>query len=271
MERIKQAVERARAERRRGAPINLTSFRVPDAGPSSRELEQITYTETRVVRVDPRHLEANRIVSTNKIDPRAMPFDMLRTKILKTMSENGWRTIAVTSPRPGCGKTTVAINLAVSIARQPDYTALVVDFDFRQPRVRSYLGLPRRNSLYDCIEGRCEVRDALINPGISRLVVLANTNPVSHASELLCSQRVKELVADLRQRYERRILIFDLPPVLTADDAIAFLPQVDCSLLVIASGASTKADVDESQRLLVSGNLLGVVLNKADDYHISSY
>jgi len=122
MERIKQAVERARAERRRGVPINLTSFRVPDAGPSSRELEQITYTETRVVRVDPRHLEANRIVSTNKIDPRAMPFDMLRTKILKTMSENGWRTIAVTSPRPGCGKTTVAINLAISIARQSDYT-----------------------------------------------------------------------------------------------------------------------------------------------------
>ena len=271
MDRIEQAVERARAERSRSAPISLTNFRLPEAPRAGGDLDYITYTETRVVPLETSHLEEHRIVAANKIDPRAMAFDMLRTKILGAMNANGWRTLAITSPKPDCGKTTVAINLAISVARQPDCTALLVDFDLRQPRVGAYLGLPPENALIDCIVGRRPVKDALINPGIPRLVVLANARSVSRASELLSGQRVKELVSEFRQRYDKRILIFDMPPVLTADDTIAFLPQVDCTLLVIASGTSTKSDVEECQRLLASNNLLGVVLNKADDYHLQSY
>jgi protein-tyrosine kinase len=271
MERIKEAVERARAERERGGAIDIQRFRMPEARRPAKTLEDIVYTETRVQRLDRDHLEANRIVSANKIDSRAVPFDMLRTKILNTMTANGWRTLGITSPGPGCGKTTITLNLAISIARQQDYSAVVVDFDLRKPKVRSYLGLPPENSLYDCILGRCTVGEAMVNPGIPRLVVLGNTRPVARASELISSQHVKDLVVDLRERYDRRIVIFDLPPVLSADDTIAFLPQIDCVLLVIASGVSTRADVEECQHVLSPGNLIGVTLNKADDYHIASY
>jgi len=271
MERIKEAVERARAERGRKSPIGISSFRFPHEGQGADNLEHVAYSETRVVRLNPRHLEENRIVTVNKTDPRGSAFDMLRTKILKTMSENGWRTIAITSPRADCGKTTVAINLAISIARQPSYTSLVVDCDLHQPKVGAYLGIPRQNSLVDCIEGRREVSDALVNPGIPRFTVLANSKPIAHASELLCSDNVKELVVELRERYERRVVIFDLPPVLTSDDALAFLPQVDCALLVIGSGVTTKSDIDDSQRLLASTNVLGTVLNMADDCNLPPY
>lgn len=271
MERIKEAVERARAERQRVTAIDIHRFRVPQPVPQQENLEDIVYTQTRVHKPDADHLEANRIVSARKIDSRAVAFDMLRTKILSAMAANGWRTLAITSPTPGCGKTTVAINLAISIARQPDHTALLVDFDLRKPKVLSYLGLPKENSLFDCIVGRCRVSEAMINPGIPRFVVLGNSRPVAHASEMLTGPNVKELVADLRERYARRIVIFDMPPVHSADDTMAFLPQVDCVLLVIASGVSTKADVEECQHVLAPGNLVGVALNKADDYHISNY
>jgi Mrp family chromosome partitioning ATPase len=110
-----------------------------------------------------------------------------------------------------------------------------------------------------------------VNPGIPRFTVLANSKPVAHASELLSSDSVKELVVELRERYEQRVVIFDLPPVLTSDDAIAFMPQVDCALLVIGSGITTKSEVDDSQRLLASTNVLGTVLNMADDCNRSAY
>ena len=273
MERIKEAVEKARAGQSAGINVGRKNIEVPafSRGQPSADLESITYTQTRVVSLDPRHLEANRIIAANKNDARAMAFDILRTKILGAMGTNQWKTIAITSPRPDCGKSIVAINLAISLARQTDHTVLLADFDLRRPRLGAYLGLPQEDALVECIEGRRELKDALINPGIPRLVVLTNSSGMTHASELLSSQKVKDLVMELRQRYERRILIFDLPPVLTADDTMAFLPQVDCALLVVASGATTKSEVEESERLLTSTNLLGVVLNKAEDYQQPYY
>ena len=235
------------------------------------DLESITYTQTRVLPLDSRHLEEHRIIAVNKTDPRAMPFDILRTKVLSVMSSNGWRTMAVTSPRPECGKSVVAINLAISLARQTEYTVLLADFDLHRPRIGAYLGLPREDALVDYIEGKRAMKDALINPGIPRLVVLVNSSGVTHASELLSGPKIRDLVTELRERYARRILIFDLPPVLSGDDTLAFLPQMDCALLVAASGTSTKSDVEESQRLMASSNLLGVVLNKADDYQQPYY
>ena len=111
----------------------------------------------------------------------------------------------------------------------------------------------------------------MTNPGIPRFVVLGNTRPIAHATETLSSAGAQDLVADLRDRYDRRIVIFDLPPVLATDDTIAFLPQVDCVLLVAASGVSSKVELDECQHVLGPGNLVGVALNKADDYHIATY
>lgn len=273
MERIKEAIERAR----NGEFFSPADNRkVVQAGPTlsrqaAADLQNIVYDQSRVVSLDPHHLEANRIITADKSDPRAMSFDILRTKVLKEMTEKGWRSIGITSPKADCGKSVVAINLAISMSRQTDYSVLLSDFDLRRPRLGAYLGLPEEDALLDCIEGRREVKDALINPGIPRLVVLANLSGVANASELLTSQKVRDMVSEFRDRYENRILIFDLPPVLTADDALAFFPQLDCALLVAASGVSTKSDVEESQRLLRSNNLLGVALNKADDHQESYY
>jgi Mrp family chromosome partitioning ATPase len=75
---------------------------------------------------------------------------------------------------------------------------------------------------------------------------------------------VANLVADLREKYASRIVIFDLPPVLNTDDAIAVLPKMDCVLMVVGDGVSTSADIEESLRLVPDEKLLGVVLNKAE-------
>jgi Mrp family chromosome partitioning ATPase len=108
------------------------------------------------------------------------------------------------------------------------------------------------------------LQDVLVNPELPRMVVLPTRSPVRNSAETLSSRKVADLIKDLRERYKSRIVIFDLPPLLVADDALALLPQVDCVLMVVANGMSTKSEIEDSLRLLPAANIIGTILNKAD-------
>lgn len=238
---------------------------------SHPELGDISYTHTRVFKPSLPHLQKHRIVAYNKNDAMSMNFDLLRTQVLHKMKENGWLTLAITSPNPEAGKSVVAINLAMSIAQQPSKTAMLVDFDLRRPKIGIYLGLPMEHSLNELLNGTAELAEVLVNPDMPKLVVLATKHPVKESSETLSSKRIADLIKDLRDRYESRIVIFDLPPVLVADDAIALLPQIDCILMVVADGMSTRREIDESLRHLPAEKLVGIVFNKAEHTSMDYY
>lgn len=275
MERIKLAIEKAKAAEADSARPDVPLLRkVSDsetlAGASSSAITReaspgassVHYTQTAVVSMDAAHLERHRVISHQKTHPASWAFDVLRTQVLQKMDENGWRTLAITSPSVESGKTVVAINLAMSIAQQTNRTALLVDFDLRRPSVARYLGLNRSLSLNDFLDGRVNIEEALVNPGVERFVVLPTNQPVAGASEVLSSAKVGTLIGDLRERYSDRIVIFDLPPVLAADDVMTVLPRIDCVLMVVGSGVSTQNEVEEAMGRLSKAKLLGVVLNK---------
>lgn len=268
MEKIKQAIEKAK-QRGEEKVEPRRAFAVAPA-PTS-EVGEISYRQTRVVELDPRHLENHRIVALNKSDLSSVSFDLLRTQILQKMEEHGWQTLAIVSPVPDCGKTVVAINLAMSIAHHTSRTAMLVDFDLRKPKVAEYLGLVPEKSLNDVLEGDADAGEAFVNPGMPKLVVLPAARPIRKSAEMLASGKVKSLVRDLRSRYKERIVIFDLPPLLNVDDAIAVLPTMDCALMVVGNGLVTKHDMAESLRHLHATNLLGVVLNKAEVQQRNQY
>jgi protein-tyrosine kinase len=268
VERIKQAIEKvARKSRTGGGEAALS----PRPSQSKEGSEEINYTHTRVVDIQYEHLERNRIVAINKSDPKSMVFDLLRTQVLQKMEENNWRTLAITSATPESGKSMISINLAISISQQIDKTALLVDFDLRRPKIATYLGISMEKSLNDLLEGTAELSEVLVNPDMPGLVVLAPNNPVKKSSETLASKKISDLIKDLKGRYKSRIVIFDLPPLLVIDDAMAILPQIDCVLLVVPNGMNTKQEIEESMRYLASTNLIGTVLNKADIEPISKY
>lgn len=277
MERIKLALEKARAQQADEAaahPARRDTRSAPVAAPATvpsaprlgtaPAAADISYTQTAVMRLDRTHLERNRIVAFNKGNPNNWAFDVLRTQVLQKMDEKGWRTLAVTSPTAASGKTVVAINLAISIAHHTQRTAMLVDFDLRRPHVGTYLGVRKAVSLNDVLAGRAPMADALINPDLPRLVVLPTNDTVTKASEILSSAQVADLVTDLRDRYDDRTVIFDLPPAMAGDDVMAILPRIDAALLVVGNGDSTKREIEESLRHIPADRLLGVVLNKAD-------
>jgi capsular exopolysaccharide synthesis family protein len=228
------------------------------------ELKSIVYSETAIVKLDAAHLEKNHIVAQNKHDPSSWVFDSLRTQVLQTMEENNWRTLAIISPTPAAGKTVVAINLAISIAQQPQKTAMLVDFDLRKPRVAQYLGLKQQKSINDLFLGNAELSEIIVNPGIPRLTVIPTNSPVRQSAETLSSNSIQNMVIELKERYDSRVVIFDLPPILSADDAMVLLPQVDCVLLVMGDGQHTEAEITSTMRLLTKSNILGVVVNKSE-------
>ncbi|WP_020168542.1 MULTISPECIES: CpsD/CapB family tyrosine-protein kinase [Methylotenera] len=271
MEKIKDALAKAKVENV-GNRVNarvaqsevVTQQTIKGFPNTENELGMIAYLNTPIIKLDSTHLEKNRIVAHTKSDVNSYSFDSLRTQILQKMEENNWRTIAVVSPTPQSGKTLISINLAISIAHQPQKTAILVDFDLRRPKVATYLGIHTEKSMNDYLQDKALLKDIMINPGIDRLVVVPTMKPVSKSAEMLSSRKVTNLIAELRDRYESRIVIFDCPPVLNSDDAMVLLPQVDCILLVIANGMSTQSEIEETLHHLPKNNLLGVVLNKAE-------
>ena len=233
------------------------SERLPSLG-----LTDITYAQTRVIDVPPDMLERARIVTgRNQDDPVANAYKVLRTQVLQRLVAHDWRTVAVVSPAAGEGKTLTAINLAIHLASTRSHTCLLVDADWRRPSVHRYFGYTPTHDVYDCVRGQCSVEEALINPGLPRFCVLPCREPVPDASEQLAG--LSSFVKELAGRYANRIVLFDLPPLLATDDAMSFLPLVDCALLVVEEGRTQRADVVRSIELIGAERLLGTVLNKS--------
>ena len=266
MEKIKDALEKAKIQQSGKVSGFETNQNKPARkGPvSSDALASIVYSETAVVKLDPAVLENNRIVAQNKHDPASWVFDSLRTQVLQKMEENNWRTIAIVSPTPESGKSVVAINLAISIAQQPQKTAMLVDFDLRKPRVAEYLGIKREKSINNFLSGNAQLSEIIVNPSIPRLTIVPTNKPVIQSSETLSSSNIQKLIIELKERYDSRIVIFDLPPLLNTDDAMVLLPQVDCVLLVVGNGQNSESEITETMRLLAKSNILGVVVNRAE-------
>ena len=132
---------------------------------------RIKYTRTRVVEIAPHVLERHRVAAVAN-DATADAFRLLRTQVLMQMRQNGWQTLAITSPNKGAGKSTVSLNLAISFAMEVDYTALLVDADLRDPDLRHMLELEPGPGLADYLVGKAELEDLLIHPPLGNLVIL---------------------------------------------------------------------------------------------------
>lgn len=223
---------------------------------------EIRYTRTQSIDISPAVLERHRITSLAD-DANADAFRMLRTELLMEMRKNNWRTLAITSPNKGAGKSTIALNLAISFALEVDHTALLVDADLRDPDLRRLLELPPGRGLSDYLSGEAALEDLLIHPRSGHLVLLPGGKPVANSSELMRSPMMDDLVRELRNRYPDRMVIFDVPPVLSGADTLALSSHMDATILLVEERKTKRADLERSLELLRDTNLVGIVLNKS--------
>ena len=259
MERIKQALERARAERQ-GQPASTPAPETPAHAPAA----EITYSQTRNIEVSKAALRKNRVITGFDPCDFTDAYKMLRTQVLQRLNENNWNVLAVTSPGNGEGKSLTALNLAASIAMEINHTVLLVDANLRHPSLHEHLSLPDDPGLNDYLTKDAPLSELLVHPkGIDHLTFLPAGAAMLNSAEMLNSPKMSHLVDELKNRYAGRIIVFDLPPVLSAADALAFAPYVDAALLVVEEGRTSRHEVENALDLLSSTNVLGTVLNKA--------
>jgi len=202
-------------------------------------------------------------------------FRALRTSLLLSQAEHPPQVILVTSALPREGKTTAAVNLAVTLAQLGDRT-LLMDSDLRKPGVRRALNLTagRDVGLSSYLAGVCTLDEVLVpHPMISNLTALT-TGPVPPSpADLLSSHRMRDVIEELRRRF--KFIVIDSPPIMAATDAVILSALTDGVLLVVRSGETPKEAFTRSRDLLaaVKCRLLGVVLNAVDsrapDYYYS--
>jgi protein-tyrosine kinase len=228
-------------------------------------LENIQYTQTRTVTLSRDLLRRQRIIAGYGPCAFVDAYKILRTRVLHKMREQGWNTLAITSPSAGCGKSLTAINLALSIALEVHQTALLADANLRDPTIHRYLGIEPIAGLSDHLMDNVPIQKILLNPrGIGRFVVLPGKRPIFNSTELIASPKMVQLVKDLKHRYSSRFVIFDLPHLGTAD-ALSFAPYVDAAILVVEEGRTTQEELSRAIASLQGVPLVGLVLNKAEN------
>jgi len=262
MERIQAAIQKAK-ERRGDIPEGL----LPPGGlrngrPAPLPVGGPAWAELAPFEPEPRLMARNRIVTFADVDPAHVTFDMMRTKILRTMRQNGWTSLGITSPSAECGKTTLTINLAFSFAHQPDVRTVLVDLDLRRPAVARHLGLTVPQSMASVLHGTRPIAENFVRYG-DNLAIGTNASAVRSSSELLLSPATAQGGATLKASFQPDVILFDMPPMLVSDSLMAFAPHLDCVLLVAAAENTRLDEVDKCEHdLAEQTNVLGVVLNK---------
>jgi exopolysaccharide/PEP-CTERM locus tyrosine autokinase len=161
------------------------------------------------------------------------------------------------------GKSITSLNLALALAQDYDHTVLLIDADLRRPSLHRYLGLKPEFGLVQVLKEKADLGDALIKTGLGKLVLLPAGGTVDDPVELFASNRMKELISELKQRYPDRYVIFDTPPSLPFADAQVLGAALDGVIFVVREGQARVKQVKEAIEGLKGANLLGVVFNDA--------
>jgi Mrp family chromosome partitioning ATPase len=237
----------------RGADLGHRAV-APDAGQAWGEIASFE-PEARL-------MARNRIVTFADADPAHVTFDMMRTKLLRTLRQNGWTSIGITSPTEDCGKTTTSLNIAFSLSHQPEVRTVLVDLDLRRPAVAKQLGFTTPQSMASVMRGTRPIPENFVRYG-DNLAIGTNASGMRDSAELLLNPATVQGVAAIKHAFAPDVILYDMPPMLQSDDVMAFLPHLDCVLLVAASEKSRLDEVDKcEQELSEQTQVLGVVLNK---------
>lgn len=182
---------------------------------------------------------------------------------LRYSSDKPLRTLAVTSPNQGDGKSTVALSTAIAMAEMEPGVVLV-DADMRRPMLHTRLGLENEAGLSDYLIGAAHIDGVLQATKYDGLAVVTSGAHVPNPIKLLQSERLDEFINELLARY--RVIVFDTPALLAVYDAAVLAPRVDGAVMVVSAGTTDMPSTKKALQRVTSApgvNMLGLVLNRA--------
>lgn len=254
-------------------PSEPVILSVPDAVVPRDVWEDIGF-----FRIDEAALDANLVITATRTDPAYATFDVLRTRLIHAVRENGWKRVGITSPRQGCGKSFVSANLGITLSRYESTRVILMDMDLRRPTMHSVLGVSGVPAMADYLRGQIPTIDFLRRPGQNllnigqTLAVGFNGRTEAYAAELFQTSVTGETLGRMMEETRADLVLYDMPPALALDDVIAFRQHFDAVLIVAGGGQTTARDMKETVRRIGADKpVIGVILNQGqgegtDDY-----
>jgi len=241
---------------------------VSRAAPAAKHAPSVT--------IDLTHLsEAGYITPANMRSHLSEEVRLLKQDVLGNFYEASYdrsNLAMITSANPGEGKTFTAINLAISLAGDPDVHVLLVDADFANPQISKTLGINPTAGLLDVLADTSrDLGDVILRTNIERMSVIPAGDRHDMSVELLGSQRMQRLATELSDRYRDRIVIFDTPPLLASVDPTVLAKRMGQILLVVEANRTDRADLEQAVERLPTDSYLGLVLNKGSGVGASSF
>lgn len=187
-------------------------------------------------------------------------YKLIRTNIMFSLLKDGCKTIVISSSQSREGKTTTAINVAVSLA-QTDAKVLLIDADLRKPRVGQFFNYKEAPGLTNYLGKLVSLPEVLHQTEFSNLSVLCSGVNVPNPSELLASEKMASFLTEMESGYD--YIVIDTPPLNVVVDALPLIKLSDGVILVVRERYSTFPQLNQSIRNveLIGGKILGIVLN----------
>lgn len=207
------------------------------------------------------------LVPGGPVTPLAEEFRLVKRQLLLTAravagaDAQRARMILVCSANPDEGKTFCAINLAISMAAEKDAEILLVDADFAKPDILDRLGLPEGPGLLDALAGSVDVEDCILDTDVPQLCVLPAGAKSDTDTEMLASDRARQILDGLAAANPRRIVIFDSPPALAASPAGVLALHAGQVMLVVRADRTSESDLREATAMLDGCEHIQLLLN----------
>ena len=205
------------------------------------------------------------IVQNEPKSPISEAIRTLRTNIKFSSMDKLIKTILVTGPIPEVGKSSISINLALTIAQNKE-KVVIIDADLRKPTLHKIFSRNNKTGLTNILIGDKELKDVIVHlTDIDPNLYFISSGPIPpNPSELLGSNKMKELLKELGNEFDT--VLIDSPPVIVVTDALVLANEVDGVVMVLDFGGVTRDAAKQAKQLLekVNANILGVVLNKID-------
>lgn len=180
--------------------------------------------------------------------------------------------VMITSAIPGEGKSFTSFNLALSVAKEFNHTVLYIDADAAKSTMTRFLGLEGEAGLTDyLIDEKLTLPDVLLRTNIPKLTIMPSGKGSQMITELWSSKRMREMVLELSNRYDDRLIIFDTPPLLQDSSAPILTRFVGQIILVIEAEKTPQHIVDETLQMIKGSQYIGLVLNKSNIKLSSDY
>ncbi|MDA8160967.1 MAG: CpsD/CapB family tyrosine-protein kinase [Desulfobacteraceae bacterium] len=197
-------------------------------------------------------------------------FRLLRARILYPPSGRVYKNILIVSTMPGSGKTFVCANLGVSIAQGMDQHALLVDCDFRRPRLESMFNCKSGRGLVNYLRDGDDLGRLIVKTGMRKLSLIPSGPCPVNPAELLGSAKVERLFAELASRYDDRFILIDTPPTQAASETTVLAKHADGVILVVRWGLGAREPIRQLVEAIGPDKVIGVVFNAYEASAISA-